>query len=1069
MDKKYFAFISYQRSDEKQAEWLRRKLEDYHLPAKLRKENKALPKAIRPIFRDSLELSGGFLAKEIETALGNSKYLIVVCSPKSAQSPWVNKEIETFINQGREKYIIPYIIDGTPFSNDPQTECFPPALRALRGEKELLGININEMGREAAAIKVVARMFGLSFDTLWQRYNREQRRKRVIWSAAAISLVIISSIVATYFIKLNKEIEGKNQEILLQHDEILQKNNEIEKQYAEIQQKNIEITRTNSEIIEKNEEISRRNEEILRGKDKLLISQSKYLASEVEKELAKGNITKALRMALYALPKNLDNPDRPFSVDAEASLRIADKPIMGKSFCRTVLQHNDELDLATFSVDGKRVITSSVDYSLRIWDARTGIHKGSPLLHDGFNGFVAFSPNGKRIITMYNDFIYVWDAQTGKQLNKFACEDYIGSFSYSPDGEYVAVAHTPHEALKNRFKRSKSWKVTVFETKTSKRVLGPIEYESNIDVHYTPDGKFLAVEDDCSIDILDAKTGEEYSYIYNDKSFDEIIYSPDGETIATTSYNDSIVHIWDVESGDIKVDLQHDSRVNSIDYSKDGKRILTASWDKNMQCGVARVWNTKTGKPEMKPMSCKASIISAKFSPDEKFILTVANNKTVYIWDTRTCEHATNPLVHMNEVSSAIFSPDSKQIMTTSRDKCAYIWEFKETAPKTLDDYLELFVQETDAKSDYVIKHNAVIESLNFSNDGNSIVTTEEGNKICVWNARTLQQTISPMFHKDRVYSAQFSPDDKYIVTASADNTACVWDAKNAELITTFMYHSDKVYTAKFSPNGKYVVTASKDKTSYIWDAMTGKVIAGPLSHSDEINGAVFSPDGRNVVTASNDGTARVWNAKTGKPVTHPLLHKDKVNSAYFSPDGKSIVTSSDDNTACVWDAKSGKPLTETLKHNSNVTDAIFSPEGGLILTVSWDNTARVWDAETGRMTIPVLWHESNVSSAMFSPDGKYIATASDNGMAYVWDARTGQRMITPFAHGSNLYDLSDDKIRERVVFKPKGNRIFAVFLFDEVFIYSFPSLQELLDKYNKDPEHDWSLSEEEKEEYSLE
>ena len=223
MDKKYFAFISYQRSDERQAEWLRRKLEGYHLPANLRKENKALPKAIRPIFRDSLELSGGFLAKEIETALGNSKYLIVVCSQKSAQSPWVNKEIETFINQGREEYIIPYIIDGTPFSNDPQTECFPPALRALKGEKELLGIDINEMGREAAAIKVVARMFGLSFDTLWQRYNREQRRKLIGWGVFAVLLVVLSLVFSAWLEGVNKELEEKQDRLLISQSKYLNK------------------------------------------------------------------------------------------------------------------------------------------------------------------------------------------------------------------------------------------------------------------------------------------------------------------------------------------------------------------------------------------------------------------------------------------------------------------------------------------------------------------------------------------------------------------------------------------------------------------------------------------------------------------------------------------------------------------------------------------------------------------------------------------------------------------------------------------------------------------------------
>ena len=221
MDKKYYAFISYKREDLKEAEWLRNKLSHYHFPSKLRKENNSLPKAIRPLFRDSLELAGGFLAKEIETALSESKYIIVICSPRSAKSPWVNKEVEYFIEHGREEYIIPYIIDGEPFSKDPSKECFPPALRALKGEKELLGISTSELDKEAAAVKVVARMFGLRFDALWQGYNREQKKRRITWGTAAVFALLLSVSVSAILYKNNNEISRQKQFIESQNKELI--------------------------------------------------------------------------------------------------------------------------------------------------------------------------------------------------------------------------------------------------------------------------------------------------------------------------------------------------------------------------------------------------------------------------------------------------------------------------------------------------------------------------------------------------------------------------------------------------------------------------------------------------------------------------------------------------------------------------------------------------------------------------------------------------------------------------------------------------------------------------------
>lgn len=173
----YYAFISYKREDEKWAKWLQKKLESYGFPVALRKDNPTLPKKIYPIFRDQSELSGGNLKEEIEKGLAGSKYLVVICSPRAAQSPWVSKEVQYFIDNGKEESIIPFIIGGIPNSRTPEDECFPEGLRQLSGEKEILGININEMGRDAAAIKVIARMFGIRFDTLWQRHERAKRRR----------------------------------------------------------------------------------------------------------------------------------------------------------------------------------------------------------------------------------------------------------------------------------------------------------------------------------------------------------------------------------------------------------------------------------------------------------------------------------------------------------------------------------------------------------------------------------------------------------------------------------------------------------------------------------------------------------------------------------------------------------------------------------------------------------------------------------------------------------------------------------------------------------------------------
>lgn len=222
--KEYYAFISYKREDEKWAKWLQDKLEHYKFPTNLNGRTD-LPKSIRPTFRDVTDLKPGLLAEEINNALSNSEWLIVVCSPRSAKSQWVCKEAQTFIDLGRADHIIPFVIEGNPFSNNIATECYPEALLNLTGSKELLAANINEMGRDAAAIKVVARMFNLRFDALWQRYEREQRRKKWMWIGGAIIFALSGLSIGGYFVKQNNTIEKQNVKLQKYISTLIEANN----------------------------------------------------------------------------------------------------------------------------------------------------------------------------------------------------------------------------------------------------------------------------------------------------------------------------------------------------------------------------------------------------------------------------------------------------------------------------------------------------------------------------------------------------------------------------------------------------------------------------------------------------------------------------------------------------------------------------------------------------------------------------------------------------------------------------------------------------------------------------
>ena len=182
---RYFAFISYSRRDERWAKWLQNRLETYHLPAAVRKQHTDTPRRIAPVFRDKTDLSGGVLQEQLHSELDDSRFLILICSPNSAASEWVDREVRHFIGSGRKEQIIPFVVDGVA-----DQSVFPPSLR-WGEERSLLGISVQEMGRTAAFLRVVSTMLGLKYDELARRH-----RKRMVRRCAAAAVLAVLALAA---------------------------------------------------------------------------------------------------------------------------------------------------------------------------------------------------------------------------------------------------------------------------------------------------------------------------------------------------------------------------------------------------------------------------------------------------------------------------------------------------------------------------------------------------------------------------------------------------------------------------------------------------------------------------------------------------------------------------------------------------------------------------------------------------------------------------------------------------------------------------------------------------------
>lgn len=199
---KYFAFISYNSHDTSWGKRLQRKLEGYRMPATLCSEHGWARKPINPVFFAPTDIQPGGLTEELQDRLRASKNLIVICSPYSAKSEWVGKEIAFFYSLGRAKDIYFFIVNGVPHSGNPDTECFNPVVNTL-GLPEILGANINEkvyrwpwLNRERAYVQLITKLLGVEFDNIWQRHRRLLRKKIVAWTVGIV--LVIAALVGIW-------------------------------------------------------------------------------------------------------------------------------------------------------------------------------------------------------------------------------------------------------------------------------------------------------------------------------------------------------------------------------------------------------------------------------------------------------------------------------------------------------------------------------------------------------------------------------------------------------------------------------------------------------------------------------------------------------------------------------------------------------------------------------------------------------------------------------------------------------------------------------------------------------
>ena len=808
-DKEYFVFISYSSLDNEWAIWLRHELEHYHLPASFNGRTDVRDN-LRKVFRDRDELSAGpEWDEQVRPALENTNNLIVICSPNSAKSQAVNKEIETFIALGKDDHIFPFIVEG-----DRPEDCFPKALKHSK-----LGGDVNkDGGRDLAFIKVVAGMLKVSYPSLWDRYEiekaeeerkiREQRDKLLLMQSRFLAEKANTLVDEGYSFMarllaleaLPKDTKNPDRPLVHEAETALRRarNERLFSLDGHADIVECAVFAKNGELIisaSRDDTIKiwsiKRRKCIKTIKDHIGTVTSIavhpqndfFVTASYEQGISLWDLDSFERIATIedsSKKGDIDYTRRPISISPDGSILASSShniimlwDLETNKIIKKLKGHSNYVNSLFFNSDGQWLTSCSWDDTVKIWNLKEPQLQESVhfISYDTEVSFAAFLPSkGEIITTSWDNKILIWQVNDKNELVSFQLGEHdtsINSACLNHNERYLVTASLDGII--------KLWDIENFV------LLGVFK-------HIPTHGSFKGA------------TGINYMEFHPNESF---------FVFAT---NDFSILVWDFTSFFNIIHLgSHWGRTTSISCCEIKNYIATGSDDASII-----IWDLQERK-DLHWLDNEESVDSLSFSPNGKFLASSSfGNTKINIWSVEKgiliCSLDSH---HSEGIQSIAFSPNNRELVSVYSDnifdKTILIWDIEtRKVVKIIDELIH-------------------VKKAIYSKDGMYIIITTFSNEIVIINTNTWE-TFTIKGHSDdseSIDSAIINKDNTQIIISSSDGIVDVIDLNSQEIIKTYGKKTGSSCadtSVMLSPDEKWILSKFLKRIK-ILDKETGLII----------------------------------------------------------------------------------------------------------------------------------------------------------------------------------------------------------------------------------------------------
>jgi WD40 repeat protein len=688
-----------------------------------------------------------------------------------------------------------------------------------------------------------------------------------------------------------------------------------------------------------------------------------------------------------------------------------------------------------FSPDGT-IIASAVGSDLTLFNPSTAqvlqSMRGEPGGGMGFEAMndVSFSPDGKTIVTGNG---VLWDVQSGQEILRLEYIDQ-GVMAFSPDGKTIASDSYDRLTLWDAASGGAIWSI---EHSPSN--------EAN-DLKFLPDGQSLAVAFSSeSIVLLDSKTGERRDSIQGHFYTMSLTFSKDSNYLASWDWAE-IVRVWDVNSHRLvhtfmNAEISSYGKIQPSNTSQDLMPGVTfvryiegqaTSANGKIRAigddeGVIHLQDAYTG------LSIKDLVIPGDYNPVHDLALS-SDGKTLAAFDSSSgstwfWDVGSEDLIGYLENSGwgIAYSPNAKYLATVAGDGSIYLWDITMPLPAPPQEALlptptpePTFAPAptpTPPPSQAIYPNADSILGLAFGSD-NARLTILAAEGVYTYRGGGLQEQWRWPSPVDRSL-ASLSPDGKLVavVVEEKDRKSIdLWDTNIGRRLRSLSADNQEyLYALQFSPDSSRLAASAGDGQVVIWDVNSGQITRTLSSESgwqylpDPPHGLdlAFSPDGETLSAGYGPGLT-LWNVQTGtQTVGETLCRGDTTYDQVYTPDGRTVLF------ACgpfnyplgflsFWDVPEQR-LSTYWDECGSIHSLAYSPDAEMAAFGYYDGWLELW-AEEGQ---PISWlghgepseswypwdeegnligAEHEVTALAFSTNGKRLASGSLDGSVIIWD-----------------------------------------------------------------------------------